>query len=143
MAVRPPGEQGVAQPPVPSRDDLLSSHRATPNVVQPGQGDRSTAADEEVEAAQVPHSAYTLREPTAIIAGVAILAAVVLFVAGGYRRRIESLLLRLLEKAGDSQLPLILPVSIVEIAREMLLDRQAVSMSAADRRSGKQTLRAG
>jgi hypothetical protein len=139
MAARIPIEQKVAQPPV--QETLPSPHQATQQAVLDGQEapawERSTAAQGEGEATPIARITYGLREPTTILVGVALLAAVALFVAGGARRPVEAALGRLLTRIADNPLPMVLPVTFLEIVRELLADRNEVTAFAPDRRTAR------
>jgi hypothetical protein len=99
--------------------------------------ERSTAAQGEGEATQIARITFSLREPTTILVGVALLAAVALFVAGGARRPVEAAVGRLLSRIAENPLPMVLPVTFLEIVRELLADRNEVTMFAPDRRAAR------
>lgn len=139
MAARTPIDQNVTQLPV--WENLPSSRQATQQAVLPRQEapawERSIAAQVEGEATQIARVTYGLREPTTILVGVALLVAVALFVAGGARRPVEAALGRFLNRIADNPLPMVLPVTFLEIVRELLAGRNEVTTFAPDRRSAR------
>lgn len=135
MAIQTPTE---AQRDVKER--LPASQVTQPVIAKPQQegpatGRMPASQDEHVKERPAPVSNDHLARSAAIDVGVAAVVAATLFVAGLMRSRIERVVRRLIENAEDIDVPLSLPIAVVETVREVLADRRIVAESSADRQA--------
>lgn len=121
MAAQTPIEHLAAPP--GNQDDLVIARTTTPNTAQPQYAEPGL----ERRAAMPQARAATPLVPTAVVVGVgvAVLVSAALFTGGFLWRRLEPAVHRLLWRAQEIRVPLALPVTIAEIARELYEDKRA------------------
>lgn len=142
MATQMPVEQRSAQPVVPAvQEDLLSSHSTTPATARPQHAKIRTESMPAVQAVPVATGPSRTAENATAIAlvavGLAVLAAGALFAGGLCRTRLESTLHRVIDSTYEMRIPMLLPVTLVETAYELLAGKQEVSSFTADRSARK------
>ncbi|HEU5442016.1 MAG TPA: hypothetical protein VFU88_22235 [Ktedonobacterales bacterium] len=133
MATLTPTEHRVVEPEVADvKEERLVSLIPEREMTQPQQV-RPIAEYAAAQPEKRPTPAATNRATTvALQVGVPILVASALILAGLMRPRIEHGLRRLVEKAADMHVPVLLPVAIAESVREVINSRRAFAETTAD-----------
>lgn len=135
MAIQTAIEQTVAQatPHATPVEETLSTQSASLNQNQPQQGGRLTAllATGETEAAHITRAAATVPSSTIVFVATATLAAAALFGSGLLRSRVKPALRRLAVNAEDIRVPILLPVTLAEVAWELIADWRARPVAPA------------
>lgn len=137
MATLTPAGQHRAQPEVPDiQEGLTVPLIPQQGMTQPRREARiaePAAAQPQKQSEKRPTSAAKQHATTvALQVGVPILVASALILAGLMRSRIEHGLRRLVEKAADMHVPVLLPVAIAETAREVIAGRRAFAEATTD-----------
>ena len=137
MAVQISIEQRSAQPVV--QEDILTSHDMAPVTVRPPQGETRIESKGEPGGPVVggPSRATENTTTTAIIVSIAVAAAGALFAAGVLRPHLTRAFHRLMDSAEEIRVPLVLPMVLAELARELISDRQEAFTLMTERRSRK------
>lgn len=114
----------IEQPTAVPRDqeDLLASGATAQNVVQPPPEMRETA--------QTPRAAQPRNGAATGVVGAIVLASVAVFAAGFLWERLAPAMRRLLLRAEEIRVPVALPLTIVEIAREVYAERGSSPQAA-------------
>lgn len=116
MAAQTVIEQPTAVP--RDQEDRLASGATAQNVVQPPPEVRETA--------QAPRAAQPRNGAATGVVGAIVLASVAVFAAGFLWERLAPAMRRLLLRAEEIRVPVALPLTIVEIARELYAERDSL-----------------